>query len=161
MEEIENKTVVVTDKDAEAEKIVKKYMLAALGIGAIPVPLLDLAVLSGAQLKMLHSLAKIYDVPFSKHLGKSIIGSLMGGTIPVSATLGLLKVLSTPTLVAGMAGNAVFSGASTYAIGRVFIQHFGSGGTILNFSPEEVREYYQQQFEKGKNEAKNFSGVKP
>ena len=42
------------------------------------------------------------------------------------------------------------AGASTYAVGKVFVQHFESGGTFLNFDPEDVRDYYAEQFEKGK-----------
>jgi hypothetical protein len=47
-------------------------------------------------------------------------------------------------------------------MGKVFIQHFESGGTFLTFDPQQVRDYYAQQFEKGKEEvSKSFVGVKP
>ncbi|NJL59719.1 MAG: hypothetical protein HC887_08825 [Desulfobacteraceae bacterium] len=42
------------------------------------------------------------------------------------------------------------AGAMTYAVGRVFLQHFESGGTFLNFNPEEVKEHYARLFEEGK-----------
>jgi len=42
------------------------------------------------------------------------------------------------------------AGASTYAVGQVFIQHFESGGTFLDFDPEKVKGYFAEQFEKGK-----------
>ena len=45
------------------------------------------------------------------------------------------------------------SGASTWALGKVFIQHFESGGTFLDFNPEKVREYYKVQFEEGRKMA--------
>ena len=38
----------------------------------------------------------------------------------------------------------------TYAAGRVFHQHFASGGTFLTFDPDKVREYYAQMLEEGK-----------
>jgi hypothetical protein len=44
----------------------------------------------------------------------------------------------------------LLGGASTYAVGRVFLQHFESGGTFLTFDPEQVRDYFAEQFEAGK-----------
>ena len=35
----------------------------------------------------------------------------------------------------------VIAGAA-YAVGKVFIQHFASGGTFLTFDPEKVRAHY-------------------
>jgi hypothetical protein len=55
----------------------------------------------------------------------------------------------------------VFAGAATYAIGKVFIQHFEAGGTLLDFEPAKVREHFRQQFEKGRDlssEAQGESG---
>ena len=42
------------------------------------------------------------------------------------------------------------AGASTYAVGQVFIQHFESGGTFLDFDPDKVKAYFAEQVEKGK-----------
>ena len=42
---------------------------------------------------------------------------------------------------------------STWALGKVFIQHFESGGTFLDFDPEEVKEYFKAQFEEGREVA--------
>ena len=47
----------------------------------------------------------------------------------------------------------VFASASTYAVGRVFIQHFASGGTFLDFKPEEVRDFFNAEFKKTQAEA--------
>ena len=37
----------------------------------------------------------------------------------------------------------------TYALGKVFIQHFAAGGTFLSFDPEAVRDYFQTQLQEG------------
>jgi hypothetical protein len=47
----------------------------------------------------------------------------------------------------------VISGASTYAIYKVFIQHFESGGTFLDLDPAKVKSYFAEQFTKGKKVA--------
>ncbi|MNC99258.1 hypothetical protein D3C83_174830 [compost metagenome] len=46
------------------------------------------------------------------------------------------------------------AGASTYATGRVFVDHFESGGTFDNFDPETARGDYAQQLDKAKTARK-------
>lgn len=145
-------------KTEEADGIVRKYMLGALGVGIVPIPLADVALLTGIQLKMLHRLAQLYEVEFSEQRSKSIIAALVGGGVPVSFSRFLLPFGHLIT----MASVSVFGGASTYAIGKVFIQHFESGGTFLTFDPQQVKDYYAQQVEQGKKEVrKSFAGIKP
>jgi hypothetical protein len=61
-----------------------------------------------------------------------------------------------------MIGMAVFGTASTYAVGSVFIQHFETGGTLLTFDAEKVRDFYAQQFREGRQVVQeSFAGVKP
>jgi hypothetical protein len=38
-----------------------------------------------------------------------------------------------------------FSAGATYLIGKVFIQHFASGGTLLDFNPPDYREFIKAQ----------------
>jgi hypothetical protein len=52
---------------------------------------------------------------------------------------------------------ALFAAAYAWALGRVFIQHFESGGTFLNFDAEAVKEHFRAQFEEGRKMAANMS----
>ncbi len=150
------------EKTAKADKIVKKYTIGALVVGLVPVPFLDIAALSGIQLKMLHSLANEYEVEFSEEIGKSVTASLLGGGISLSLSSSLAKLIPLLGQATGMVSVSVFGGASTYAVGKVFIQHFESGGTFLTFDPQQVRKHYAKEFEKGKQEIiKGYIGVKP
>ena len=152
-------------KTAQAEQTIRWHALAALGVGVLPLPWLDLAALAGLQLNLVRSLAELYGVEFSSQLGKSAIGALLGGGLPVSlsANLGhLAKGLPGLGWVIGGASMALFGAASTYAIGRVFVQQFESGNTLLTFDPAQVRAYYAQQYEQGKAEVRrNFAGLRP
>lgn len=152
-------------KITQAEQTIKKHMLAALGVGLVPLPWLDLAALAGLQLNLVHRLAVLYRVEFSSQLGKSALGALLGGGIPVSlsANLGrLAKGLPGIGWAVGGVSVAVCGAASTYALGRVFVQHFESGNTLLTFDPAQVEAYYAQQYAKGKEEVRrNFAGLKP
>ncbi len=132
----------------QCERIVQNHAIGAAAVGLVPVPLLDLAGLVVVQLDMLRAMSEIYEVPFSDKLGRSLIASLVGGMVPLSS-VSLLKAIPVlgPLLVG--VGAPVLAGASTYAVGRVFLLHFESGGTFLTLDPEQVREHYAREFERG------------
>jgi uncharacterized protein (DUF697 family) len=153
METEKTKEQEVPNPEKLGEKIIRNHLLASVGMGLIPIPLVDLAGLAGIQLNMLRKLAKTYDVPFSEEKGKSLIAALLGGGIPSLGAESVISFVKTVPLVGQTVGSLtmpVIAGASTYAVGKVFVQHFASGGTFLNFNPEQVREYYAQMFAKGK-----------
>tara|TARA_B100000929_G_scaffold261392_1_gene226151 strand:- start:388 stop:933 length:546 start_codon:yes stop_codon:yes gene_type:complete len=142
--------------ESEALTIVRNYCIASGAIGFIPVPMVDLAALTGVQLKMLHSLAQVYNVPFKSSWAKSAVASLVGGSAPLLAgrsTASMLK--SVPGIGTGLAmiTQPALSSACTYAVGKVFIQHFSSGGTFLTFNPAQVREYFSNLFNQQSAEA--------
>ena len=147
-----------TEKLGDARKMAKKYMLASMLTGIIPVPVVDLVALSGIQLRMLQKLTQLYEIPFSRNLGKSLISALLGGILPTYAAAGvagsLAKVVPLGGTATGMMTMSAFGGASTYALSKVFIQHFESGGTLLTFDPNKVKEYFAAQFKQGKEQIK-------
>ena len=140
-------------RHAAAEHVLRQYTLGAMAVGLVPIPVVDLAALAALQLKMLHSLAGIYDIEFKADLGRSAIASLVGSTASTSLSPVLASSLAKlipgigQTLASG--STVILSGAATYAVGKVFIQHFAAGGTFLSFDPEAVRDYFQTQLQKG------------
>ena len=123
--------------------------------GLIPLPLVDVAAVGGVQLQMLRRLSEIYGVPFSENRGKSILASIAGALIPASSATStavgvssLVKGLPGVGTVIGALSMPVFSAAATYIIGKVFIQHFASGGTLLDFNPPDYREFIKAQKER-------------
>jgi uncharacterized protein (DUF697 family) len=121
----------------------------------IPLPIVDIVAVGGVQLEMLRRLSDIYGVPFVENRGKSLIASLAGSLLPAStATTTAMGVTSALKSIPGI-GTAisaftmpVFSAGATYVIGKVFIQHFASGGTLLDFNPPDYREFIKAQKEK-------------
>jgi uncharacterized protein (DUF697 family) len=156
------------DRENQARRTVKKYMWFSAGVGLLRLPFLNIAGITALQLRLLQVLSEYYDVPFSRDLGKKIIASLLGSIVPTSlsgvlgGTVGLfassIKATTVARSIIGGLSMPVFAGASTYAIGKVFIQHFESGGTFLDFEPAKVREYFRQQFDKGRNLASKTDG---
>ena len=161
---LEQNEVLTSEQDGQAAKIVNKFMLWSMGAGIIPIPLVDMAAVTGVQLKMIKDLSNVYGVEFSEVRGKSIITALLGSIVPNSLSAGFLgsafKLIPFIGLYAGSVSMSVFSGAATYAIGKVFTQHFASGGTFLNFDPEAMRQYFKEEFEKGKAKVKEMKNTK-
>ena len=106
---------------------------------------------------MLRKLSEIYGVPFTDNRGKSVIASLAGAIIPASTATTTAMTFS--SLIKGIPGIGstvgaltmpVYSAGATYVIGQVFMKHFASGGTLLDFNPPDYREFIKTQQEKFK-----------
>ncbi len=146
-----------------ADTTLRNHVLGALGVGLIPIPIVDIVALTGIQLNLLRKLAAEYDVPFSEDLVKNILGSLIGGSIPVLFARSFFSLVKGIPLIGHTTGALtmpVLAGASTYAVGKVFIQHFASGGTFLTFDPDKVRDFYNEMYKEGQKMASNLNKKK-
>jgi CRP-like cAMP-binding protein len=149
-EEIAAETLAA-QRRASAMKLVERYSLWSGAAGLIPLPFVDLAVVGGVQIQMLRRISRIYNVPFSENRGKALIVSLGGSMIPASSGIGAASLTKSVPVVGTVIGSAVMpvlSAGATYAIGMAFIQHFASGGTLLDFNPAEYREFVKAQKER-------------
>ena len=148
------------ERDKKAGKTVKNYMWFSMGAGLIPVPFLDLAAISGLQLKMVADICKQYETPFKEQNGKAIIAALLGFIVPDALSRGtmgsLLKVIPVIGPLVGGLSMSIFTGAATYAIGNIFIRHLEAGGTLLDIEPQKMREHFAEEFERGKKVAKDL-----
>jgi uncharacterized protein (DUF697 family) len=147
--------VVVTQKST-AEAIVSKYLPWTMGVGFVPSALLIAAGVVGIQIKMVSEIAKVYGVPFSENRAKSIVISLLGGIAPAGLGGVVGGLLASIPFVGGWilpATMPLLAGASTYAVGKIFVQHFESGGTFLSFDSVQAKELFAERFEEGKAQA--------
>ena len=143
-------------KQRQAEDIVKRYSYGSLLPGLVPIPWVDVALIAGVQLKMVQRLAKLYETPFSEQLGKSAIGALVGGGAAGSLAVisaNLLRPVPILGQIGGVLTMSLFGSASTYAVGKVFTQHFETGGTLLTFDAKKMKAYYKEQFSQGESGA--------
>ncbi len=137
----------------ESDTIIRYHVWASIGVGLIPMPLIDIVALTAVQLHLLKKIAESYGVPFFRDKVKNILSALAGGYLPgmISASVAsMAKAVPLAGQTIGAAAMPVIAGAATYAVGKVFVQHFASGGTFLTFDPEEVWAYYADMFEEGK-----------
>ena len=164
MEETHEETAAATSHvpttDELGNQAIRRNVYWSMGLGLIPIPLLDIVAVTGIQIKMLSELAKLYNVPFSEHRAKSFISAIIGGVgaqqVAWRVMGSFLKTIPVVGTITTFTAMPIFGGASTYAVGKVFQQHFASGGTFLSFDPAAVREYYREMYEEGKKVAESI-----
>lgn len=136
----------------KARGLVKRNVYWAAGLGLIPVPIVDVLALAGVQVKMLKELSDLYGVNFHEDKARTIVVSLFTGL----GSVGIAKVVArslfrlVPVVgqLVGAVGTAVVAGALTMAMGNLFVMHFESGGTLLDFDVDKMRDHFKHEFEK-------------
>ena len=150
---VEQPADVIVDADADkirkALAVVRNYTLLSGGVGVVPVPILDLATMLGLQMLMVRKLASLYNIPYAGQRAKAAVAGLLCGF--EGGFFGFYALKMIPIL--GYAVMPAVNAAVCYALGKVFIQHFESGGTFLDFDPKKVRAYFKEQFCEGKLKA--------
>jgi len=142
----------------QANLIIKKYTRWSAGIAVVPIPVLDLAGLITSQTSMIAELTAVYDVPFGKEIKKSLFSVITTGLFSYSVSslpvLSLSKIIPGFGLLWSSISYPVAAGASTYAVGKVFMLHFESGGTLLDFDPAKMKSYHRETYRSGIQQAK-------
>ncbi len=156
-EATESGAAPLTDQEREehASQLVDRFSLWSGAAGLLPIPVVDIAAIAGVQLQMLRKLSEIYAVPFTENRGKSLITSLAGAIIPhttatsAAVTFGsMIKAIPGIGSTIGALTQPVLAAGCTFVIGRVFMKHFASGGTLLDFDPPDYKEFIKEQQEK-------------
>jgi len=141
---------VPEQRDQVASKLVDRFAIWSGVAGLVPLPVVDVLAVGGLQVQMLRRLSQIYNVEFSENRGKALIAALAGCMIPATSGMGAasaLKAIPVINILAAGFVMPVLSAGATYAIGKAFIQHFESGGTLLDFNPPDYREFVKAQKE--------------
>ena len=148
----------------ELAKILRYHVWASIGSGLVPIPGVDLALLTGVQINLLRELSRKYQVPFFQHVVREAISSVVSSAIPFAVApviaASLIKCIPLAGQTIGVLTLPTVAGAATYALGKVFIQHFASGGTFLTFQPDKVKAYYAKMFAEGERFAEELKQAK-
>jgi uncharacterized protein (DUF697 family) len=148
-------------RDELASKLVDRFAIWSGVAGLIPLPVIDVVAVGGLQVQMLRRLSQIYDVEFSENRGKALIAALAGCMIPATSGMGAASAMKAIPVVNVLAAGfvmPVLSAGATYAIGKAFVQHFESGGTLLDFNPPDYREFIKAQKEMWDSRSKGSTG---
>lgn len=148
------KTPIESSRDVRyqiAIKTIKKWANWSTVSGLVPIPLADLALVSGIQVKLIASLCKIYGVPFRKDGAKAVLNGVVGGGAIAFSSKYLAKLLVKNIPVVGFAAHMVtqqaISYASTHAIGLVLIRHFEKNGKLSDLNLDQAKKEFQEQIQ--------------
>jgi hypothetical protein len=142
------------EKQQQAEKIIKEHVLWSLGAGLIPIPLVDVAAVTVVQLDMSSNC-----VGCMKKFILTLRGSLVIGVDRRHAGSNWRQCTESHPWYwqpAWRRLNDYLSGASTYAVGRVAILHFTSGGGLLDLDFNLPKRCMQKNLKKEKTYASNL-----
>ena len=134
----------------DAQQIIDQHASWAVGICMVPLPIVDTIALTGLQVRMLSVLARHYDVHFSDNAGRALIASLCSSLGAKALGRGIFsswcKCIPVVGWVAGLFIMPATAGALTYAIGKVFVQHFAGGGTFITANPAALKKAFTDQY---------------
>ena len=148
--EIETQDTEKAERLDKASAIISNKCKWSAAAGFIPVPYLDLAGLAAVQVKMVSELTELYGKTVQQEAIRTTIATLLG----TLATAGLAAPVAFSTLklipglgaVAGGVSLGALGAAATYAVGKVFVNHFEGGGTLANFDTDKVKEDLKSAF---------------
>lgn len=137
---------------AAAHPHIIAYALIAGAAGAVPVPFVDIPVVTAIQAKMIQTIASIYHYSMDRKSWAEISSAL---GITLLSNIGrreLIKLIP----VYGSAVSSALTAATTYAFGKtltIYFQHLRNGKVLSN---ELFRVVYKEQFEQGQAIMKNY-----
>lgn len=144
-----------SDSRARADLLIQRHVLTALAAGAVPSPpLFDIVAVTAIEIHMIARLARAYNVPVpQRHVAAKMLISVLGGIAPAYLSAKSAQLV-TGFPIAGRvlyaAGLSVFNGACVYAVGKVFQEHFESGGKFLSRDNSVIRSFFEEKLAEGR-----------
>ncbi len=121
------------------------YSTLAATAGTIPVPLVDLAIISGIQSRMVYHLAKLYGQPLDRRRYFELAGTVGGSVVFRQGVRELIKLVPYAGTVAGAVACGALAGATTFALGKAACYYYSSVHNGHVPQPEELKRYFNEQ----------------
>jgi uncharacterized protein (DUF697 family) len=143
----------------DSEDVIKNHVIAAMAVGLVPIPGVDMAGMVGVQVSMVHQICGIYGVTLRENAARAAVLSLVGGVLPATLATGFvsaLKIIPGLGSLSGAAGASLLGGAMTYAVGQVFHQHLEKHGSLIDFNTTKARAAMRREFDNGVGYARSL-----
>ena len=128
-----------------AQPHILAYALAATAAGVVPLPMVDLPVVSALQLKMLHTIASLYQQPLGVKTFLELASTVGLGILLRQSVRSLLKVI--PGF--GSAVSGLYAGATTYALGCALCFYYQVVFDGHLPRPKQLQAFYHQKLAEG------------
>ena len=137
------------------ERLITRHVALAMGAAALPVPLADVAAVTWVQVDLVERLARHHGVTGDRSRARAAVLALAGAT---AARLGgsLVKAVPGGGWLVGGATQLVLAGATTYALGQAYREHFEADGSLEAPDFESLRERYESYVERGRELARGL-----
>jgi uncharacterized protein (DUF697 family) len=124
-----------------AIKLVRTAALVGLAAGLEPIPLVDIPILLGNQIRMVLRIAAIYGEPLSARHFRELVPTVIGGL--------LFRYLAEETAKIVPFGGDLVAGAiaaaGTWSLGMVAVEYFESGKKL---SGDQLRDMFDRFYQK-------------
>ncbi len=134
---------------AAAQRVIRNATLASLVIGLEPIPLIDIPILLGTQIRLVLRLAALYGEEMDstdamKHARELLITIAGGAGMRFLAEQAAKAVPFGGDFIAG-----AIAGAATYSIGQVALEYYDGGKSL---SPGRLRNLYSTFYQRFRNQ---------
>jgi uncharacterized protein (DUF697 family) len=107
------------------------------------------AAVAAGDLVMVKKLAGLYGVEFKEEIVKKLIASVAGAGISTLASpllesmVGWIPLIGLPLVIGS---KPVLNACTTYALGRMFVNHFERGGNFVRVNLDVLKEDFYAAF---------------
>lgn len=136
--------------EEKVEKTIRSSVYISMGVGIIPLPLVDFAALTANNLNLVRQLSGLYGVEFKESVAKKIIVALTCAGAPVLASSFVKTVMAGIPLIGlplAVGTRPVLNGMCTYAVGQMFVAHFKRGGSFIGANTDAMKEDFNAAFQ--------------
>lgn len=128
------------------------YSVAAGAAGAVPLPIISVPSVVAIEAQMFRAIASIYQQPLTKKVMGELGGAIGTGFLVRQAGRSLLAMI--PTV--GTAASALYTAATTYALGYTLCWYFSQTRRGLTPGADKLRSIYAQEMEEGRRMFKDY-----
>lgn len=150
MKEIRKELQDVYSKAAHPHIIA--YSLTSGAAGAVPIPFVDIPIVTLVQAKMFQTIASIYNYQLDRKSWAEISSSLGITLLTNIGRRELIKLIP----VYGSAASSALTAATTYALGKTLTVYFQNLRSGKSLSSDVFRLVYKEQFELGRSMLKDY-----
>jgi len=133
---------------AKTDKLIQHHILGVMSAGIIPIFGIDLIAVSAIQFNMLRKLSELYEQPFDKVGAEALLCSV-GSTATARVGASTLKFIPIVGSAIGGISMSMMSGASTYALARMYVNYLEDETLVGDIDGDEARslfKHFHEQF---------------
>ena len=128
-----------------AMPVILGYSTLAATAGAVPIPVVDLLLISAVQTRMMYDLASLYGQSLTTQRLAEVAGALGLGLLGRQAGRSLIKVIPGLGSVLGSVAGGALAAASTFALGKAFCYYYSAVLEGHVPDPKDLRRYYREE----------------